>query len=201
MKASGTRIIKSLSGIAIFLVAYLFTSFILFPSTRSYISRVIYGAPPASELVPMDLSKVKSGKTIVLPQLEPLTDAAYLPKGKVMLVTEFSLKCVYSGESVPFWKRLGQTISAENAEHVLIGCGKSIDELKQFKEAHNLDGPLFYAPCEQLEPVFGSRGGITHCLIDKSGVSLGSWSGMPISEAAESRFMYTMKSELQKHRE
>ena len=130
---------------------------------------------------------IRVGEHVVLPKLEAVTGGRFpRAEGKPLLVTAFSVSCPFSAQSVPFWNRLKRVLPAN---YVVIGCARSIEELKTFARQTKFEGDLFFSTCGEAEARLKIGGGISHYLLDAHGVCQAVWTGMPVKPEYEEKML------------
>lgn len=143
---------------------------------------------------------VRVGERVVFPELRSITGSPFpSPGGKLLFVTAFSLSCPFSTQSVPLWNRLDRLLPRDRVARVLIGCGRSAEDLAAFVRETGLRGDVFFAPCDEVEAALKIGGGISHYLLDARGICRAVWTGMPVKPEYEMRMIGEVLKEVNRY--
>ncbi len=85
------------------------------------------------------------------------------------------------------------------ANHPVIGCASSIEELKTFARQTKFEGDIFFSTCEEVEARLKIGGGISHYLLDAHGVCRGVWTGMPVKPEYEEKILAEIVQQVRRY--
>lgn len=190
--------------IVVFCAAYIFTTLALQPSVQYHFYRLI----PVYKLIPQKYrskafklpeENIRIANPVTLPKVYSRSGSVFnWPDEKLILITSFSSACRFASKSVPFWKRLNESLPKDKVTYAFIICSKSAEDIERFIQTTELDSNIYFNTCDQIEPIFMMQGGIAHCLIGKNGARLAVWRGMPLNAKSEAQMADEISDEIQK---
>jgi hypothetical protein len=154
-----------------------------FPQDYARVRRLLTG-PSLEHWTPSD--RLALGERLQLPVMMTASGSGtFVRPDRSWLLTVFDASCVVSLQSVPFWNRLARETAATNIPYVLLGCGETLSDVRQFQVLGDTRAPVYFAPCGVVEPLLKPHGGIVHYLVSGSGSVLDAWVGMPVQPTGE----------------
>jgi hypothetical protein len=146
--------------------------------------RRLFTGPSLEHWLPPD--RLALGENVQLPAMMAASGSGtFVRPDRSWLLTVFDASCVVSLQSVPFWNRLARETAATSIPYVLLGCGDTLSDVRQFQVLGDTRAPIYFAPCGAVEPLLKVHGGIVHYLVNGSGSVLDEWVGMPVQPTGE----------------